>query len=207
MKRSFLIIISIFLYFSCGAQSYSINENYESMNFEIIKNEKIIYTFPFGKFCGYQQVNNKFFFIDCSKTNSILTFEYGELFYYDCNLNKLKYTGIFSGSSFLVIENLDFLIATSLIETQIESDIDDVFSVTLQQRKYPLNISVYNLKNYTKIKEYSFIDKINESKFENLYIILNLISKDKLKVDYGIYDSTYKINCGIINLKDFSSVD
>jgi hypothetical protein len=206
MKRSFLIIISIFLYFSCVAQAYSINENYSSMNFEIIKNDKIIYTLPFGRFCGYQKVNNNYFFIDCSKAKGILAHEYGEICYYDSKIDKLKYTGIFSGSSFLIIGDYNFLIATTLIESQTKSDIDNVFGITLNQRKYPLNISVYSLNNSTKIKEYSFIDQINESKLENLYIKFTLISKEEIKIDYGIYDSTYKLYCGIIKLKDLLSV-
>ena len=198
MKKAFLIFISIFIYTSCTAQEYSVKENYDTMNFEIVNNDIVIYELAFGNFCGYQQVKNKIFFIDNAKSN---IYEYGEVCYFDCNLNKMVYTGIFSGSSFYVTDDLKFLIATTLLESKTESDIGDVFGLGINTKQYPLNISVYDLDNSTKIKDVSFREKLDEEKLENFYVELTPVSKTKIQIDYCIYDSTYKINCGIVSIE------
>lgn len=123
-KKVFLIIINTYIFFSCFAKNMNINKNYELMQFEIIDNDKIIAKLPFSRFHGYKKTNNKIFFIDVYKTKIT---EYGELCFFDEEKNNLFYTGVYSGSQFLILEDLNLLVTSSLLESTSEFDIEDIF--------------------------------------------------------------------------------
>lgn len=199
MKRFLFIFLIFFVCIPCRAHGYSVNENYDSMNFEIIDNNKVVFELSFERFRGYQQIENKIFFIDCSKSKIS---EYGELCYFDCDLMKIKYTNIFSGSSFCISEDSNYLIVSALYESKKMPDIEDVFGLGIQSKKFPLNISVYDFNIMTKLKEYSFVEKLDENKLENYYIEIISLSNDEIKIQYGIYDTTQKIDCGVLEFSN-----
>lgn len=198
MKKIFFIpfFISIFC-ISCNAKQYTIKEDYDSMSFEILEDSTIVSELPFNRFCGYQQVDNKFYFIDC--LNSRIT-EYGEICFFDCNLKKIVYTKIYSGSSFYVSTDTNFLVVSSLIEFGKEYEIEDVFNIGINPKRQPLGVSIYNLNNFTKLKDFFFYDKIKNYDYSDLYISFKELPKNQLKINFGIYDSDFKIDCGILDL-------
>ena len=95
MRKHLIILFYILTHVFCFAQTYSVNENYEDRCFEICKDENVIYTLQFRDYCGYQIIDNKIYFIDCTKSNIS---EYGEICYFDCIKKDFIYTGIFSGT-------------------------------------------------------------------------------------------------------------
>lgn len=198
MKRKvFLIIINTYIFFSCFAKNMNIHKNYELMQFEIIDNDKIIAKLPFSRFYGYQKTNNKIFFVDVYKTKIT---EYGELCFFDEEKNNFFYTGVYSGSQFLVLEDLNLLITSSLLESTSEFDIEDIFGFSSEIKKYPLNITIFEFDSYKKLKEYNFKELLKYNEYENLYSDFKLINSNQLKISYGIYDTSQEINIGIIDL-------
>lgn len=199
MKRNvFLIIINIIcIFFPCFAKNMNIHKNYELMQFEILANDKIVEKLPFSRFHGYQKANNKIFFVDVYKTKIT---DYGELCFFDEEKNSLFYTGIYSGSQFLVLKELNLLITSSLLENVSEFDIEDVFGLNNEIKKYPLNIIIFEFNSYKKLKEYNFKELLKYTEYENLYSDFKLINRNQLKISYGIYDTSQKINIGIIDL-------
>lgn len=198
MKRNvFLIIINICIFFSCFAKNMNIHKNYELMQFEILDNDKIIEKLPFSRFHGYQKANNKIFFVDVYKTKIT---DYGELCFFDEEKNSLFYTGIYSGSQFLVLKELNLLITSSLLGNASEFDIEDVFGLNNEIKKYPLNITIFEFNSYKKLKEYNFKELLEYTEYENLYSDFKLINPNQLKISYGIYDSSQEINIGTIDL-------
>lgn len=196
-KKVFLIIINTYIFFSCFAKNMNINKNYELMQFEIIDNDKIIAKLPFSRFQGYKKTNNKIFFIDVYKTKIT---EYGELCFFDEEKNNLFYTGVYSGSQFLILEDLNLLVTSSLLESTSEFDIEDIFGLSSEIKKYPLNITIFEFDSYKKLKEYNFKELLKYNEYENLYSDFKLINNNQLKISYGIYDTSQEINIGIIDL-------
>ncbi len=199
MKKYYLLILYSFLFFYSSSQNISIIENYESMNFEIKENNKLIAEFPFGRFYGYQQQDNKFFFIDC--INSRIS-EYGEICYFDVKSKKTVYTGVFSGSSFYVTKDLKKMVVSCLTDTKQANDIEDVFGIIPNTKQYPLNIAIYDFDNLKKIQEFSLAENIAQEKLSCMYVELLPKSDNQLQIRFGEYDSSVKVNCGILDLKE-----
>ena len=199
MKKflSLFIFISVLIFTSC-AENYSVNENYDLMQFEINCNGKVIYSLPFKNFAGCQKVSDKFVFIDCSHSRIS---EYGEIFYFDFKTKQLKYTGIYSGAAFYISENSKYLLASTLVEDSKKSDIEDIFGTGLDgPKKYPLNLVLYDFSSKDVLAEFNFKKQLENQNLCDLYLDLKEIAKDAVSISYGIYDTTNKINIGILDL-------
>ena len=119
---------------------------------------------------------------------------------FDYKTEKFLYTGIKSGSSFIITKN--FIVASSLVNVETSSDVEDIFGIGLNKKEYPLNISIYDTKEYKNLKSFD-LEKYREGHdFNTLFInIITDSPNEKVKVEYGIYDTNMIIPIGSINLK------
>ena len=192
-----MFVLCLFFLVSCAsAKSFDVIENYETMNFEILVNNQIKYKLPFSRYCGYQPVGNRCYFIDCAEST---IFEYGELCFFDSKSGMILYTGIMSGSEFLVTKK--HIVASSLTDEETENDIEDVFGLGLTGKKYPLDITIYDCKKYKEIKSFDLEEYRQGYDLASLFINLIDLSDEKIKVEYGVYDTTIIIPIGTIDLQ------
>lgn len=121
-------------------------------------------------------------------------------FFFDSKTDEIVYTGIMSGSSFLV--NKNYIIVSSLVKVEINSDIEDVFGLGLNEKEYPLDISIYDSKEYKKLK--SFDLKEYRKKYDSNTLFINIMdsTNEKVNVEYRLYDTTNIIPIGSINLQN-----
>lgn len=72
-KKSVMFVLCLFFLVSCAsAKSFDVIENYETMNFEILVNNQIKYKLPFSRYCGYQPVGNRCYFIEKTHVHGII---------------------------------------------------------------------------------------------------------------------------------------
>jgi hypothetical protein len=199
MKKIIFLLSFILLYSSCLAESIEVHQNFETMQYEISLNKEIVKTFPFSSFCGYQVIDSNIYFV--SFRNSRIS-DYGNLCFFDCKKKELVYTKIETGCSFFVTTDLKVL-TSSLCNIEDNSEISDVFNTDFSKRM-PLNLSIYNLKNESLIKTYSFDKKRELQKFQIRDLYLEFIPKEGyLLVEYGVLDSSYKIYIGKLDMQTF----
>ena len=195
-KVLFVFLLFFYCILSLFSAPVSVKENFETMNFEIYLQGKKISELPFRFYCGYQILDNNIYFIDCS--NSRIE-EYGELCLYDTKQEGLKHLNIMTGSSFLCYKN--YIFATSLTESTQNNDIEDVFNLGVTSKKYPLNICIYDIQNFKKIKDIN-LDKYREHVANNsLYLNFSVDSDYGIALYYSILDTTEVINIGYLDLE------
>lgn len=197
MKKLLLIpIIAIFVNILCSAEAYSVkvNENFETMEYEIVLNNNVVEVLPFSYFYGYQIHNDRIYFID---TGSSRISQYGILFFYDVKKREMIYTQIETGYTFFITKDSK-IITSSLCAVENHNEIADVFSMNFPKGA-PLDISIYELENQTLIKTFR-LDKYRAGLSRN-YLWLEFELKDKyVIIRYGISDTPLKIEVGKINI-------
>lgn len=197
MKKIILIIFytAFFCYCTASNSFFKINENFEAMQFEVFVQDNKKLELPFSQYRGYKIFKNKCFFIDCTKSRIP---EYGRLCYFESDTEEFIYTDIMSGSTFYIIE--DYIIVSSLAKAEINTDIEDIFGLDLPSSQYPLDITIYNVNTFKKIKELNF-DKYRQNyPHKTLFLDINSKSDETIILSYGVYDTTCKINIGTLNL-------
>lgn len=197
MKRTISIIFLTFIFICCvpAKSFFRINENFDTMKFEIFIHDQKKLELPFSQYCGYKLFKNKYFFINCSKSRIP---EYGRLCYFELDTEEFIYTDIMSGSTFYIIE--DFIIISSLAKSKVNTDVEDVFGLDLPVSQYPLDVTIYNGDTFKKIKELNFDKYRQDYSHKTLFLDINSTSDEMITFSYGIYDTTYKINIGTLNL-------
>ena len=197
MKKIILIIFytAFFCYCTASNSFFKINENFEAMQFEVFVQDNKKLELPFSQYRGYKIFKNKCFFIDCTKSRIP---EYGRLCYFESDTEEFIYTDIMSGSTFYIIE--DYIIVSSLAKAEINTDIEDIFGLDLPSSQYPLDVTIYNADTFKKIKELNFDKYRQDYSHKTLFLDINSTSDEMITFSYGIYDTTYKINIGMLNL-------